>query len=52
MGLSGNRWGQTSWRFIDPAYKKEHSLTHHALQDALDQAYMFKRMLEETQHKK
>ena len=52
MGLSGHRWGHTSWRFIDPAYKKEHSLTHHALQDALDQAYMFKRMLEETQHKK
>jgi len=52
MGLSGKRWAHTSWRFIDPVYKKEHSLTHHALQDALDQAFMFKKMLEDHQNKK
>jgi DNA polymerase III epsilon subunit-like protein len=47
MGLSGVPWSQTTWRNIDSKYKTEHGLTHHALQDALDQANVFKRMLEE-----
>lgn len=51
MGLSGSDWSQTSWRYISPRFKTEHSLTHHALQDALDQADMFKRMLEEGRSK-
>ena len=48
MGMTGLPWSQTSWRFIDPRYLTEHKLTHHALQDALDQADMFKKMLEES----
>jgi len=47
MGMAGVSWSQTSWRFINPKYITEHKLTHHALQDALDQADMFKRMLED-----
>jgi DNA polymerase III epsilon subunit-like protein len=51
MGLAGVPWSQTSWRNIKPEFKDEHSLTHHALQDALDQAAMFRKMLEKSQHK-
>lgn len=53
MGLSGSSWARTSWRFIDPKYKAvqnepdEQQLSHHALQDALDQADLFTKMLEE-----
>ncbi len=47
MGMTGVSWSQTSWRFISPKYMPEYHLTHHALQDALDQADIFKKMLEE-----
>jgi DNA polymerase III epsilon subunit-like protein len=47
MGMAGVSWSQTSWRFISPKYMPEYHLTHHALQDALDQADIFKKMLEE-----
>jgi DNA polymerase III epsilon subunit-like protein len=47
MGMAGVPWSQTSWRFISPKYMPEYHLTHHALQDALDQADIFKKMLEE-----
>lgn len=50
MGMAGVPWSQTSWRFISPKYRTEHNLTHHALQDALDQAEMFKKMLEEIRN--
>jgi DNA polymerase III epsilon subunit-like protein len=49
MGMAGVPWSQTSWRFIDPKYITENKLSHHALQDALDQADMFKKMLEDKQ---
>jgi DNA polymerase III epsilon subunit-like protein len=45
MGMTGVSWSQTSWRAINPKYLVEHKLTHHALQDALDQAYMFRMIL-------
>ncbi len=48
MGLTGRPWAETSWRYIDQKYKVEQAedqLTHHALQDALDQAELFKKML-------
>jgi ribonuclease T len=48
MGMAGVPWSQTSWRYIDPKYMPENHLTHHALQDALDQADIFKKMLEDT----
>jgi len=47
MGMAGVSWSQTSWRFISPKYMPEYHLSHHALQDALDQADIFKKMLEE-----
>ena len=52
MGMTGVPWSLTSWRYIIPKYKTDHHLTHHALQDALDQADLFKQMLEELNKKK
>jgi DNA polymerase III epsilon subunit-like protein len=52
MGMAGVAWSQTSWRFISPKYMPEYHLTHHALQDALDQADLFKKMLEEIRRNK
>ncbi len=56
MGLAGVPWQQTSWRFIDPDFVEKQSLTHHALQDALDQAGLFKKLLfnleRKNQHKR
>ncbi len=45
MGQAGVPWSQTSWKFIDPANAEKSLLTHHALQDALDQAALFKKIL-------
>ena len=45
MGMAGVSWSQTSWRFIEPDYVERENLTHHALQDALDQALLFKKLL-------
>ncbi len=47
MGKAGVPWSQTSWRYIDPKYQTTESLTHHALQDALDQAALFRHILKE-----
>ena len=52
MGLAGVPWAQTSWRYISPKYLTREHLTHHALQDALDQADIFRRMLDELDQKK
>ena len=51
MGLAKVPWLQTSWRFIDPQFVEQKSLTHHALQDALDQARLFRKLLADLQHK-
>ncbi len=45
MGLARVPWQETSWRFIDPHFLEKKSLSHHALQDALDQAELFKKLL-------
>jgi DNA polymerase III epsilon subunit-like protein len=45
MGWAGVPWSQTSWRFINPDDAEDTQLTHPALQDALDQARLFKKML-------
>jgi len=45
MGKAGVPWSHTSWRFIDPNFQSEPVLTHHALQDALDQAALFRKLL-------
>lgn len=52
MGMAGVAWSQTSWRNLPDKYKPEFNLTHHALQDALDQAFIFKKLLEEASSKK
>lgn len=52
MGMAGVPWSQTTWRSISPKYITEHNLTHHALQDALDQADIFKMILEEMHKRK
>lgn len=45
MGMAGVPWSKTSWRYIDPNYVEKKNLSHHALQDALDQAILFKKLL-------
>lgn len=52
MGLARVPWSQTSWRFIDPGFTQQKILTHHALQDALDQAALFKKLLADLHHHK
>jgi DNA polymerase III epsilon subunit-like protein len=47
MGHARVPWSQTSWRYISPQLTEKNSLTHHALQDALDQADLFVKILEE-----
>jgi DNA polymerase III epsilon subunit-like protein len=45
MGQAGVCWSKTSWRDISPQLVDGTNLTHHALQDALDQAGLFKKLL-------
>ena len=45
MGQAGIPWSETSWRYISPQLVEGTNLTHHALQDALDQAGLFKKLL-------
>jgi DNA polymerase III epsilon subunit-like protein len=47
MGLSGSRWNKTALRHVNKHYALERTLTHHALQDAQDQATLFQEMLRE-----
>jgi DNA polymerase III epsilon subunit-like protein len=51
MGWEGVDWNQTSWRMISPEYAEDTHLTHHALQDALDQARVFKKILSEIHNR-
>ena len=51
MGLKGISWDETSMKAIMQYYFGERSLTHHALRDALDQAELFQKMLEEAKEK-
>ena len=52
MGLARVTWSQTSWRFIDPKFTEQENLSHHALQDALDQAQLFKKLLDDLAQEK
>jgi DNA polymerase III epsilon subunit-like protein len=52
MGLAKIGWTKTAWRFIDPHYLERQKLTHHALQDALDQAGLFIKLLQELHRPK
>jgi DNA polymerase III epsilon subunit-like protein len=51
MGLTGVRWEETAMRFIGPRYLNDQQLTHHALRDAMDQALIFRKMLDEARRK-
>jgi len=47
-GLMGVSWEQTSMKFLGPRYLGNRELTHHALRDAMDQAELFRKLLEES----
>lgn len=47
MGLSGETWHQTSLKRLVERYLGDRQLTHHALEDAQEQARLFIRLLEE-----
>jgi ribonuclease T len=48
MGVTGATWRETSMRTIAPRYLGDRTLTHHALRDALDQAEIFRKLLDES----
>ena len=48
MGTRGVLWSETSFDKVTEYYKIRHPLTHHALQDACDQALVFRKMLAEA----
>jgi DNA polymerase III epsilon subunit-like protein len=51
MGLRGVAWSETSMDAVSENLSRKHPLSHHALQDALDQAELFRIMLAEAQAK-
>lgn len=51
MGMTGSSWQETGMRQVAGHYRRDKPLTHHALQDALDQAEIFQAMLEDVQGK-
>jgi DNA polymerase III epsilon subunit-like protein len=48
MGLRGVSWDETGIRHISKRYLENKNLSHHALQDALDQAVIFRKLLAEA----
>jgi DNA polymerase III epsilon subunit-like protein len=51
MGLRGVAWSETGFDNATEHYRISHPLTHNALQDARDQAELFKKMLEEAKRR-
>jgi DNA polymerase III epsilon subunit-like protein len=49
MGLQRVSWEQTKMNYVSNRYLNAQSLSHHALQDALDQAKIFRKMLVEIE---
>lgn len=47
MGLHGVPWEETGMQHVSHRYLNTQNLSHHALQDALDQAKIFRKMLAE-----
>ncbi len=53
MGLTGSCWHETSMKAVTRRYFGTRALTHRALQDAIDQAEIFRMMLAEAkEHQK
>jgi ribonuclease T len=48
MGMAGISWEETTMRHIATRYSDTRKLTHHALQDAVDQARLFRNMLRDA----
>ncbi len=42
-------WSETSMTYLADRYLGSREITHHALRDAIDQAEIFRKMLEDTQ---
>ena len=51
MGMLGVPWQETGMVHISGRYLNNQSLSHHALQDALDQAAIFQGILEESKRR-
>ena len=49
MGMQGVKWGETGFKKVTEHFDIDHPLTHNALQDALDQAELFRKMLNKSQ---
>jgi DNA polymerase III epsilon subunit-like protein len=49
MGHTGTRWGETSHLAISTALSKPESLSHHAREDALQEAELLKEILDQIQ---
>jgi DNA polymerase III epsilon subunit-like protein len=47
MGLHGVSWQETKMQYVSRRYLNSQSLSHNALQDALDQAKIFRKILAE-----
>ena len=50
MGLQRVSWQETRMQYVSNHYLNAQSLSHHALQDALDQAKIFRKMLAEIKN--
>lgn len=46
MGLKRTKWGETSKRFVKKVFPPHQAHTHNALDDAIEQAEIFEKMLE------
>lgn len=46
MGFSGVSWEETMMHHVSKRFLGERELTHHALRDAMDQAEIFRKMME------
>jgi DNA polymerase III alpha subunit (gram-positive type) len=51
MGLTGVSWAETSMRFISPIYLGGDMLSHNALEDAQDQAQIFRQVLAQARQR-
>jgi DNA polymerase III epsilon subunit-like protein len=52
MGVTGVSWAETSMRIVAQRYLGDRTLTHHALRDAMDQAEIFRKLLDERRRPK
>ena len=50
MGLQRVPWDRTRMQYVSNRYLNAQSLSHHALQDSLDQAKIFRKMLSELRN--